>query len=221
VQAGALAGVVWTPGARTGGTSERFELLAGEDSVEQELGGLRLKIPAGSFFQANPRLAGVMFEEIARRCGDPSASVLELYSGVGALTLLLARGGRSVLAVEGNRRSMEAARENGRRNGSPDIRWREEDVRRTLQAGEGESETYDQVVLDPPRAGLPSLAAARLTRLARQQILYLSCNPSTLARDLRLMLAGGSWQLEEAIPADFFPQTAEIECLAVLKKTAT
>jgi 23S rRNA (uracil1939-C5)-methyltransferase len=213
-----LTGVVWTPSVPGRGVmpAERFRVLAGQGSVEEELCGFRVRIPAGSFFQANPLLAGRIFEEIARRCGGVSESVLELYSGVGLLTLILARGDRPVLAVEGNHESMKAARENGRLNGSKTIDWVEGDVRETLDVWRREGRNFDYLVLDPPRAGLPAGGAMAVASLARKRILYLSCNPSTLARDLRILVGQGTWELEEAIPADFFPQTAEIECLAVL-----
>jgi 23S rRNA (uracil1939-C5)-methyltransferase len=186
--------------------------------VEESLAEFRLRIPAGSFFQANPPLAERIFEEIAGRCGEAQESILELYAGVGALTLFLARGGRRVTAVEGNPDSIRAARENARLNGFHAIEWIQADIRDAIARWAQNAAAFDVLVLDPPRSGLPRDGARQLASLARRRILYLSCDPATLARDVRDFISLESWRLKEVLPVDFFPQTAGIECLAVLER---
>jgi SAM-dependent methyltransferases related to tRNA (uracil-5-)-methyltransferase len=193
-------------------------LLAGTGHIEEILDSFRLRIPGGSFFQANPPLAAQIFKEIARRCGTGSDTILELYAGVGALTLFLAGSGRRVTAVEGNPDSVGAARVNAELNGISGIEWLLADVREAIDRWAGKSPAFDIVVLDPPRTGLPRQGARRLACVARRKILYLSCDPATLARDLRDIVESGEWTLKEVLPVDFFPHTAGIECLAILEK---
>ncbi|MCI0658249.1 MAG: class I SAM-dependent RNA methyltransferase, partial [Acidobacteria bacterium] len=220
VQGGILRGVLWVQqdSARSRPEAGRSQLLAGVAYVEEALAEFRLRIPAGSFFQANPPLAERIFQEIAIRCGEVQESILELYAGVGALTLFLARGGRRVTAVEGNPDSIRAARENARLNGFHAIEWTQADIRDAIARWARNGAAFDVLVLDPPRSGLPRDGARQLASVARRRILYLSCDPATLARDVRDFLAGGHWKLKEVFPVDFFPHTAGIECLAVLEK---
>ena len=216
---GPLAGVVWMPAiaGRRRRLSGEVRLLAGEDRTIESLAAFRLAVPAGCFFQANPDLAAHLFEDVARRCRGVAGGILELYGGVGALSLFLAASGEPLRVVEGDPRSVRAARENARSNGLEGIRFQAEEVGRALRGLETKRRRYGVVVLDPPRSGLPQGSAARVARLATSKILYLSCDPATLARDLRGIAAGGEWRLEEIVPVDLFPQTAGIECLAELR----
>ena len=219
VEEGILTGVLWQQGsARSRGARGRPRLLAGAGHVEESLADFRVNIPAGSFFQANPPLAARIFQEIGRCCGTGQESILELYAGVGALTLFLAKDGRRVTAVEGNPDSVRAARDNAALNGIPGIEWVLADVREAIDRWGRGGTTFDIVVLDPPRTGLPRQGARRLASIARRKILYLSCDPATLARDLHEVVESGEWKLKEVLPVDFFPHTAGIECLAILEK---
>jgi 23S rRNA (uracil1939-C5)-methyltransferase len=185
--------------------------------VEEALSGFRLRIPAGSFFQANPPLAAGIFQGIADHVAG-SASIAELYAGVGALTLFLARTGRPLTAVEGNAASLRAARNNASWNGLEGIEWVSADVLEVMQGWSRRARGFHSVVLDPPRQGLPAGATELLAKLADRKIVYLSCDPSTLARDLRDLVRSDGWRLERVVPVDFFPQTAAIECVAYLGK---
>ncbi|MCI0568221.1 MAG: class I SAM-dependent RNA methyltransferase [Acidobacteria bacterium] len=220
VQGGILRGVLWMQQDSTRSRPEagKSQLLAGVAYVEEVLAEFRLRIPAGTFFQANPPLAERIFQEIAGRCGEGQESILELYAGVGALTLFLARGGRRVTAVEGNPDSIRAARENARLNGFHAIEWIQADIRDSIARWARDGAAFDILALDPPRSGLPRDGARQLASVARRRILYLSCDPATLARDVRDFISDGSWRLKEVLPVDFFPHTAGIECLAVLEK---
>jgi 23S rRNA (uracil1939-C5)-methyltransferase len=213
---GFLQGVAWMREESRFGPRERGPtlLVAGDSEIEEILSSFRLRFPAGVFFQANPPLAGKVFEAIAERCG--AGEILELYAGVGALTLHLARGGRKVVAVEGSTEAARAARDNLLRNGAGPVEIVTRDVGEALEEWTRASRQFETVVLDPPRSGLPKGAAVHLSALSRSRILYLSCDPGTMARDLRAILESGSWRLGEVLPVDFFPHTAEIECLADL-----
>ena len=215
---GPLGGVVWSGevSGRHRGLGGQRRILAGRGHVFRHLGPFQYRIPAGSFFQANAPMAGRLFGEVVRRCGTAPGGILELYCGVGALSLFLAGTGSPVLALEGDRAAVKAALDNGRANRVPGIEFRAEEVGGAVRRLEASPRRFGTVVVDPPRSGLPPGTAPILGRLAREKILYLSCNPSTLARDLREIVAEGNWRLSEVIPADMFPQTTEIECLAEL-----
>ncbi len=217
-QGGPLGGVVWSREVSEGDRVRcgRTRVLEGRGHVFRRLGPFQYRIPAGSFFQANASMAVRLFEETVRRCRGAPGGILELYCGVGALSLFLAGTGSPVLAVEGDRSAVQAAQDNSRANGVQGIEFRAEEAGGALRRLEASSRRFDTVVADPPRTGLPRGTAPLLGRLARERILYLSCNPSTLARDLREIVAEGKWQVSEVVPADFFPMTAEIECLAEL-----
>jgi 23S rRNA (uracil1939-C5)-methyltransferase len=216
---GPLAGVVWKgePGGARRDHQGRMQVLAGRSHVVQKLGPYRYRVPAGCFFQANVALAADLFKEVARRCRAGNEGVLELHSGVGSLTLFLGGMGHRVLAVEGDPSAVSAAKFNGRYNAVTGVEFRCEDVEQALHRLGDSGGRFGTVVTDPPRSGLPPGTARELGRLARHSILYVSCNPATLARDLREITAGKKWRLEEVLPFDLFPQTAEIECLAELR----
>ena len=216
--AGPLRGVVWVGESgerqRDRGSVPRF--LSGEGHVHRRLGAYRYRLPAGSFFQANTEVAATLFEEVARRCSIGSGDILELYSGVGALTLFLGGTGMRVLAVEGDATAVRAAEVNARENRVETVEFRTEGVQEAVSRLGASGRKFGTVVVDPPRSGLPPATAGILCKLALQRILYISCNPSTLARDLKAMAESGEWRLQEVVPVDLFPQTAEIECLAEL-----
>ena len=215
---GPLDGVIWSGevSGRHRGRAGRTRILEGKGHVFRCLGPFRYRVPAGSFFQANAPMAVRLFGEVVRRCGTAPGGILELYCGVGALSLFLAGTGSPVLALEGDRAAVKAALDNGQDNRVPGIDFRVEEIGKAVRRLEASSLRFGTVVVDPPRSGLPPGTAPALGRLARERILYLSCNPSTLARDLREIVAEGNWRLSEVIPADLFPMTAEIECLAEL-----
>ena len=214
---GPLEGVLWAgvqPALHAGAGGTR--LLAGQDSGTQSLGPYHLKVPAGCFFQANPELAARLFEEVSRRCLGSGGLILEIYGGVGALTLFLAAAGHAVLMVEGDPASVRAARENAEANGLRSIQVRQEEAGEALLRLVREEARPRVVVLDPPRVGISRAQAAALARLAQEKILYVSCDPATMARDLREITSEGRWRLAEVLPVDLFPQTAKVECLAEL-----
>jgi 23S rRNA (uracil1939-C5)-methyltransferase len=217
---GPLGGVVWHRSAdpiRRGRQGKRT-LLSGEGDLRTRLGPFAYRIPAGCFFQANVLQAEQLFRESARRCEAVSGDVLELYSGVGALSLFLGATGRLVLAVEGDACAVAAARENSGANGMGTIVFQAQPVEQAVKDLAASARRFGTVVVDPPRTGLPPGVARALGGLAREQILYLSCNPATLARDLKEITSGGEFRVRDVVPWDLFPQTAEIECLAELRK---
>ncbi len=197
-------------------------LIWGEGSLWFRLGEARLEVPAGAFVQANlgvaAVLAGTIVEWLQPKRGD---SVLDAYAGTGTFTIPLARQAGTVVAVEENRSAAEAAARNVADAGLVNVQVRGESVEqafRTLAPREaGPAASFDYVVLDPPRKGCSPEALDGIVRLAPRRIVYVSCEPSTLARDLRRLAAAG-YRLRRSRVADMFPQTYHLESISLLER---
>jgi len=193
-------------------------ILQGRDHLFEEVDGDRFKIPAGSFFQPNAtawsRLRAVVAQELEP---GPDDTILELYCGVGFFTLPLARRSGRIVALDSSREAVAAARDNAARAGAANARFLCRDVEDALPGLLAE-EHFDAVLVDPPRAGLPHRAAATLARAAAARLLYVSCDPATLARDLKILVRDGRWRVRSIVPLDLFPQTHHVECVARLDR---
>ena len=200
------------------GTEEH--LLLGRDHIRESLGGLTFEVSAGSFFQTNTvqaeRLFGVV-ETAAELAGNET--VLDLYSGTGAISLLLARRSRHVYGIEVAVEAVEDAVRNARANGIVNCTFLAGEVRHVLPELVRDGVRAAVVVADPPRAGFHPKALAAVAALAPARIVYVSCNPATLARDVGDLVPRG-YRLEWAQPVDMFPQTPHIEAVARLRRVA-
>jgi len=200
----ALPGVIGIQGGKG------FEPM-GETTVRLSTGGVTLRVRAGNFFQANQGLNAVLVDA-ALEALQPleGTSVLEAYAGSGNFTLPLAKKAARVTTVEGSRRAVEDARANVKITGLSNC---------LILAGTLEtarlSGRFDATVLDPPRTGLPPKALESLLSLVPRRILYVSCDPATLARDVRIF--SSKYALESIRLADMFPQTYHVESLVLLR----
>lgn len=196
---------------------EKRALLKGPGFIEETLNGLRFRIGPDTFFQSNTAQAEKLFtrvRELAALHGRP-ALALDLFAGTGPIALHLAAVADRVIGVENWPPSVEAAKENLALNGITNVEMIAADVNEALPPGI--PEIVDLVVVDPPRPGLSPDAIAWITRLHPDTILYVSCNPSTLARDLKLFLQS-PYRLEAIEPFDLFPHTFHMETLALLRR---
>jgi 23S rRNA (uracil1939-C5)-methyltransferase len=189
----------------------------GETALTEVIAGCTFRISDGSFAQANWMLNSALAEDVKRwalECSGASPlRVLELYAGIGNFGLPIAREGALVTLVEGNRAALADARVNAKINHIGRCRFRAmlaEAMLATSTPGE-----YDLVVLDPPRTGLSKEAVAGLIALGPPRMLYISCDPPTLARDVRAVVAAG-YRLARLQGYDMFPQTMHIETLVEL-----
>lgn len=189
---------------------DRMELF-GPGFLEYEAGGEKYRVGHFSFFQVNRFLAGAMAEEVAQKDADGRLA-LDLFAGVGLFSLPLAARFERVVAVEANPAAARDLENNVRGKGSIEVR--NSDVDRFLERFK---EKPDLVVLDPPRAGMTPDGMRRLARIAPARITYVSCDPSTLARDLAVLIAGG-YELAEMQLFDLFPQTFHMETIARLRR---
>jgi 23S rRNA (uracil1939-C5)-methyltransferase len=195
--------------------SETVETLRGEPVIRDRILDRTFEIGPNTFFQTNTRGAEVLYTEaLERGAFSPRDTVWDLYSGVGTLSLVLAGRVRSVLGIEIVPEAVAAAERNARANGVANAVFRAGDVRRFL-AGAGEEP--DAVVVNPPRDGLHPDVVSGLVALAPSRIVYVSCNPSTLARDLARFAEGGL-RARSVRPVDMFPHTPHVECVTVLRR---
>jgi 23S rRNA (uracil1939-C5)-methyltransferase len=204
--------------------AEEERVLHGEAFIVERLLGLEFEAGSNAFLQTNSRQAEALYGA-ALECAGTSANdtVVDLYSGTGTLTLLLARVARDVVGVESVAEAVEAARRNARRNALGNARFECGEARAVLRGwARGErsgAPRPDVVVVDPPRAGLHPRVVARACELQPRRVVYVSCNPATLARDLKDFALGG-YTLAEIRPFDMFPHTPHIECVARLERQA-
>ena len=230
LRAGELAGairadgVLWTRAAGVAETSRDgdTELLAGDAAIEEEFeaGGrrLRLRISPEAFFQTNTEMAEQLYgvvADMARLSG--SERVFDLYCGIGAIALALATRAGEVWGLEVSEHAVADAIENAERNHVRNARFFAGDVRTALRALVAEAGPPDVLVVDPPRAGLSSKVVRRVIEAGAARIVYVSCNPTTLAPNAR-QLAEAGYLLEAVQPMDMFPQTPHIECVALLRR---
>ena len=193
----------------------------GETALTERVAGLRLRCSDRSFVQANWRLNETLVETVTdwTLTGQDRAPlrVLELYAGIGNFGLSLARGGALVTLVEANPAALADARYNARVNHVGRCRFRQGPAEAILDASMPDE--YDLVLMDPPRTGLSKEALAGLLRLRPHRLVYLSCDPPTLARDLRAMREAG-YRMMRVQGFDMFPQTMHIETLVELTQAA-
>ena len=195
--------------------------LFGADRYEELVGGLRLSVTAGAFMQTNTVMSERLYELAIEYAGLTGADVAwDLYCGAGAIGLLAAGRAGSVFGIEIAEESVERARENAERNGIANIEFVTGDVARSVAPLLERAPRPDVVFVDPPRAGLTPKAVKRLLELGPERIVYVSCNPTTLAPNARSLLDGG-YELARARPVDMFPHTPHIECVALLRRATT
>jgi 23S rRNA (uracil1939-C5)-methyltransferase len=203
-------------GSSDGAPPSEIEVVDGRAALEEVLLGVRYTVALTTFFQTNTAQAEQMVRYVVDRA-QPLAGrrLFDLYCGVGAFSLPLARAGATVAGVEMAVSSIDAARANARANGIEAVRFFVGDTRVVLPAMVEEMGAPDVVVLDPPRAGAGGRVMRKIGRSGARRVIYVSCNPTTLAPDLKELLPFG-YHLVDVQPFDLFPQTYHVEAVAVL-----
>ncbi|HXG04947.1 MAG TPA: 23S rRNA (uracil(1939)-C(5))-methyltransferase RlmD [Candidatus Binatia bacterium] len=200
------------------GTEEH--VLVGRDHITERLGDRVFQVSANSFFQTNTVQAERLFGVVLEACAlSGEETLVDLYSGTGAISLLLAGRCRRVWGIEVAAAAVADAVRNARINGITNCTFLAGEVRHVLPALIAQGVRADVVVADPPRAGFHPKALAALVALAPPRIVYVSCNPATLARDAGELLRRG-YRLDWVQPVDMFPQTPHIEAVARLERAA-
>lgn len=214
---GKIAGILHTKndGVADIVRDEGTEILWGTDCFYEELLGLRFKITPFSFFQTNSAGAEVLYETARSYIGDTKDKVVfDLYSGTGTIAQMLAAVAKQVVGVELVEEAVEAAKENAAGNGLKNCSFIAGDVGKVMDELE---EKPDLIMLDPPRDGIHPKALPKIIRFGVERIVYISCKPTSLVRDLVLFKEGG-YQMTKACAVDMFPYTGGIETVVLLKQ---
>lgn len=195
--------------------SDKTSILYGQDYFYEELLGFRFKISPFSFFQTNSLGAEVLYGLVREYVGDIEGKVIfDLYSGTGTIAQVLAPVAKQVAGVEIVEEAVEAARENAARNGLENCRFIAGDVMKVV----GDLDTKpDLIVLDPPRDGIHPKALEKIIGFGVEKIVYISCKPTSLVRDLETFLGNG-YEVDKACCVDMFPSTGNIETVCLLSK---
>ncbi|MGD2180921.1 23S rRNA (uracil(1939)-C(5))-methyltransferase RlmD [Lusitaniella coriacea] len=194
---------------------EQTRCIAGQTYLSERFGGLEFHLRPETFFQINTEIAEGLLAAIQERLElQGNETVLDAYCGIGTFSLPLAKQVREVIGIEVQESAVEQARENATINAIANATFHAGTVKDKISHLETRP---DIVLLDPPRKGCDRAVIETLLEMHPRQIAYISCKPATLARDLKLLCQTGKYQLTHIQPADFFPQTAHVECVAFLQ----
>ena len=198
--------------------SDKMDILYGRDYITEKILGLQFKISAFSFFQTNSLGAEVLYKKAREYVGEPRDKVVfALYSGTGTIAQMLAAVAKKVIGVEIVEEAVEAARINAGLNGLENCEFIAGDV---LKVIDGIEEKPDLIVLDPPRDGIHPKALGKIIDFGVERIVYISCKPTSLARDL-LVLQERGYRVEKACAVDQFAMTGHVECVTLLQRKNT
>ena len=197
---------------------EREKVLYGSGYIEDVLCGLRFRISSRSFYQINPAQTERLYEKAVRLANlTGNEIVIDAYCGIGAIGLIAAGRAGRVISVELNEDAVRDAIRNAKQNEIKNIEFYCEDAGDFMEEMAENGERADVLFMDPPRSGSSETFLQAAARLAPRQIVYISCNPETMKRDLAY-LTGHGYRGLTAWPFDLFPFTSHIECVAVLKR---
>ena len=223
-EAAGADGFLWT---RTAGVAETTRegttrVVAGTGAIEERIDvlgdELRFRISPEAFFQTNTEMAERLYGNAVELAGLAGGErVYDLFSGIGTIALAMATRAGEVVGVELVERAVADAIDNAKLNGIDNARFFAGDVRTAMRPLVEEAGRPDVVVVDPPRAGLSAKIVRRLLETEPARIVYVSCNPTTLAPNAR-QLADAGYALRTVRPVDMFPQTPHIECVALLER---
>ncbi len=195
--------------------ADSMEVLYGQDYFYEELLGLKFKISTFSFFQTNSLGAEVLYSTARDYIGETKDKLIfDLYSGTGTIAQILAPVAKKVIGVEIIEEAVEAAKENAKLNGLDNCEFIAGDVLKMLDTIE---ERPDFIVLDPPRDGIHPKALEKIINYGVDSMVYISCKPTSLARDLVILQEKG-YKVEKVIAVDMFPQTVHVETVVLLSK---
>lgn len=218
-------GVVLGVNTRRGNTilGERYRTLWGADTLEDELCGLTFRLSVPSFYQVNRDQAEVLYRKAVEYAGLTGGElVVDLYCGAGTITQVMAGGAGRVIGAEIVPEAIEDARENARRNGIENVEFFCGDAAQLAADFAGRGLRPDVICVDPPRKGLAPEVIAAAAQMAPQRVVYVSCDPGTLGRDVKRFAEYG-YRVQRAAACDLFPGTRHVEtvCLLVLRNPVT
>jgi len=195
------------------------QILWGEDAIEEELLGLRFRVRPNAFLQTNTAMAERLYALAIDYAGlTGSETVYDLYCGIGTIGLCMASRALTVWGVEVSEESVACALENAELNGIANAAFYAGEAASSVEELRGRAGDPNVVVVDPPRAGLSGKALRRIARMEPARIVYVSCNPTTLAANAKTLIADWGYRLERARPLDMFPHTPHVETVALFTR---
>ncbi len=192
---------------------EEEYLLRGSKTLQENIGEFSFEISANSFFQTNPLQAENLYRIVQEYVGNGNKLIWDLYSGTGTIAMFLSAAADQIVGFELVQSAVEDARSNCRKNGVGNCRFVAGEIRENLKR---QTNRPDVVVCDPPRSGMHPDVVKYLTKIQPQKIIYVSCNPTTMARDVKLL--SSYYFLKEVQPVDMFPHTYHIESVIKLER---
>jgi len=193
------------------------KLLWGDEAIEEQLCGLRFRVRPNAFLQTNTAMAERLYGLAGDFAGLSGRDTLyDLYCGIGTIGLSLASRALTVWGIEVSEESVACALENAELNGITNAAFFAGNVGQVLEELRDRAGDPDVVVVDPPRAGLAGKALRRVGELAAPRVVYVSCNPTTLASDLKVLQNDYDYRLERVRPLDMFPHTPHVESVSLL-----
>jgi len=220
-----LAGLIHTINPDTGDRVDPLNgsthVLRGQNFIEEEILGLRFEVKMTSFFQTNPSSAALVYQKVidyVQLSGRQPGVILDLFCGTGTITQLLSKHtGEEVAGVDIVESAISDARRNADRNGIQSVRFHAADVGRFLLEHPEYQNRISVIVLDPPRAGIAPKTLRKVIGMGAPRIVYVSCNPSTQARDTE-QLAEAGYKMRKISFVDQFPHTAHLEAVAIFER---
>lgn len=194
-------------------------VIYGSETIVDHINDLVFEISPLSFFQVNPVQTEVLYGkalEFASLTG--SETVVDIYCGIGTISLFLAKAAKKVIGVELIESAIVDARANATRNGFENCEFQVGKAEEVLPKLYEEGQQADVVVVDPPRKGCEPEVLEAMLKMAPQRIVYVSCKPSTMARDLKILCAEGGYEITNVQPVDMFPHTTHVECVIGLRR---
>ena len=199
---------------------DKFITLYGPGFIEDTLCGLNFRLSPRSFYQVNHRQAQRLYQAAIDQAAITKEDlVLDLYCGVGTITLAMAAPAGKVIGVEVVEQAVEDARDNAKRNGIENAEFFCGDAGQAALRLEQQGIRPDVITVDPPRKGLNADTIEAITRMAPKRLVYVSCDPATLARDVALLKQRG-FTLKSAQAADLFPRCAHVETVVLMSRAS-
>lgn len=197
---------------------ERNITIYGKGYIEDELCGCTFRISPNSFYQVNPAQTEFLYTKAIKSAKlTGKERVIDAYCGTGTIGIIASKSAKEVLGVELNRDAIRDAITNAKRNDIKNIRFINDDAGKYMVSLAEKNESVDVVIMDPPRSGSDEAFLSSVVKLAPKRVVYVSCGPDTLARDLQYLTKKG-YKMEEATPVDMFPMTNHCEVVVSLSK---
>ncbi len=198
---------------------EKEQVIYGKGYIEDVLCGKRFKISARSFYQVNSVQTEALYQKAAAYAGlTGRETAVDAYCGIGTIALAVAGQAEKVIGVELNQDAVRDAVSNARSNRITNVDFYHNDAGKFLTQLAEAGEKVDVVFMDPPRSGSTKEFLDALIRISPKRVVYISCEPETLARDIRYLAGNSPYRMAEATPFDMFPFTEEIEMAVLLEK---